>query len=215
MQDIPVFTTENGVASIGLREIPYKETAYITLRDSRLPEALLRDCVGFCRATGAMKIYAKGHEILEQYPLHTAIWQMGRLREGLPESDAALFPLTEETASLWRSLYNEKMLPVPNGATMTRTDIAALVKRGAGYFVHRGDTLLGIGIAAGDTIESLISAIPGAGQEVLLTLCGVLTGERVMLEVASANFPAVRLYQRLGFLKTAELSRWYDVGKII
>ena len=49
------------------------------------------------RAAGAEKIYAKGHPYLESYPLHTAIWKMRRLREGLPETDAALFPVLEKT----------------------------------------------------------------------------------------------------------------------
>ena len=43
MKDFPVFTTENGVASLVLKEIPYRREAYITLRDSRTPEALLEE----------------------------------------------------------------------------------------------------------------------------------------------------------------------------
>ena len=31
------------------------------------------------------------------------------------------------------------------------------------------------------------------------------------LEVASTNARAIRLYEKLGFLKTAEVSRWYCV----
>ena len=34
MKDFPVFTTENGVASLILKEIPYRGEAYIHLRDS-------------------------------------------------------------------------------------------------------------------------------------------------------------------------------------
>ena len=55
-----VFTTENGVASIVLREIPYKGIAYITLQDTLQPEKLLRECVEFCKAAGADRIYGKG-----------------------------------------------------------------------------------------------------------------------------------------------------------
>ena len=40
MKDIPVFTTENGAASLILREIPYQQSAYIILRDTREPEKL-------------------------------------------------------------------------------------------------------------------------------------------------------------------------------
>ena len=37
--------------------------------------------------------------------------------------------------------------------------------------------------------------------------------ENVILEVAANNEPAVRLYNRLGFLNTQELRTWYDVSK--
>ena len=49
MKDFPVFTTEHGVASLVLKEIPYQGAAYITLRDSLEPELLLEDCLQFCR----------------------------------------------------------------------------------------------------------------------------------------------------------------------
>ena len=78
MRDFPVFTTEHGAASLVLREIPYKSIAYITLQDTKQPEDLLQECVDFCRIAGARKIYATGHEFLEQYPLYTAVWKMRR-----------------------------------------------------------------------------------------------------------------------------------------
>lgn len=213
MRDFPVFTTEHGVASLVFREVPYKGIAYITIQDTQQPEALLQECIDFAVAVGAEKIYAKGHPYLEKYPLHTAIWKMQCLRASLPETDAALFPVTEKTVEKWRSLHNEKMRTVANAATLTKEDGKKLLERGAGYFVHRNGELLGIGIASGDTIESVISVKPHAGADVLLALCSSLFSEKIILEVASVNTPAVRLYDRLGFLKSAELSRWYNVGK--
>ena len=214
MRDIPVFTTESGVASLALREVPYKGIAYITLQDSLLPEALLQECIDFCKAVGASRIYATGHAFLEEhYPLHLAIWQMRRQRDGLPNTDAALFPLQECTLEQWRSLYNEKMQDISNAATMTCADMKNLLARGAGYFVHRAGELLGIGVAAGDMVETVIATKPGAGADVLLALCSALFSDDVVLEVASTNIPALRLYDKFGFVKTAEHSRWYDVGK--
>ena len=211
MRDFPVFTTGHGVASITLKEIPYKGVAYIKIQSTQQPEIFLNECVDFCKMAGAEKIYASGHESLAAYPLHTVILQMRRPREGLSGTNAALFPVTEKTAEYWRGIYNEKMMPVPNSSTMTRMNMQSLVKQGGCYFVHRGEELLGIGIARGDTVESVIGVKPGAGREVLLALCGSLSSETVVLEVASANLPAVKLYENLGFLKTAELSYWYDV----
>ena len=99
MKDLPVFTTQNGVASLTLREIPYQQTAYIKLQATRQPKELLEECVGFCRAVGAEKIYASGHEILENYPFHTAIVQMQCLKESVADTDAALWPL--QTGKSW------------------------------------------------------------------------------------------------------------------
>ncbi len=211
MRDIPVFTTDAGVASLTLKEIPYRSDAYIRLQDTREPERLLKECCDFCIAVGAQRIYASGHAILEQYPFYTSVWRMSRLRDGLPETDAALFPVQPQTLEQWRTLYNEKMRDVPNSSYMTMVDAKKLIERGSGYFVHRGDSLLGIGIATGEQIDTVIAAVPGVGQDVLLALSHALSGERITLEVASANSRAIRLYEQLGFLKTAELSHWYCI----
>lgn len=211
MRDFPVFTTENGVASIVLKEVPYKGIAYITIQDSLAPKELLKECVEFAQMAGAQHIYATGHEILESYPLHTSILKMSRSREGILETDCALFPVTEKSQEQWRSLYNEKMRGISNSSTMTNEDMEKLLARGGGYFVHKDGELLGIGIAFGETVESVIAAKPGAGEAVMLALCSSLFSERVVLEVASTNLPALKLYEKLGFLKVSEISRWHDV----
>lgn len=213
MRDFPVFTTENGVASLRFREVPYKGIAYITLRDSLYPEKLLRECVEFSRAVGAETIYASGNAILESFPLHTAVWRMSRQRDGMDETNAALFPVTENTLESWRKIYNEKMKTVPNAATMTRQDGEELLKQGGGYFVHAKEELLGIGIVRGDRVDAVAAVKSGAGKDVMLALCSAVFSESIQLEVASANLRAVKLYERLGFIKTQEISRWYDVGK--
>ena len=63
MKDFPMFTTEYGVASLVLREIPYRGEAYITIQDSLEPEKLLEECISFCRICGAEAVYAKGHKL--------------------------------------------------------------------------------------------------------------------------------------------------------
>lgn len=213
MRDFPLFTTEHGAAGLVLREIPYKGIAYVTIHDTLQPKALLQDCVEFCKLAGAEKVYATGHAILEDYPLFTKVLKMQQLSESLPQSDAMLFLVTKKTAEQWRMLYNEKMRDIPNASTMTRQDMDQLLNRGAGYFVHRDGELLGIGIASGDMVESVIAAKTGMGETVLLALCSALSSDTVSLEVASTNTPAMRLYQRLGFQMTAQISCWYDVSK--
>ena len=211
MRDFPMFTTENGVGSITLKEVPYKGIAYVKIHASLTPELFLQECVEFCKLAGATKIYASGSDMLTQYPLHTVILQLSAAKDSLPESDAALFPVTEQTAEQWRSFYNERMRTVDNSSTMTKEDMKELVLKGGGYFVHQNKELLGIGIARGEKVDSVISLKPGAGREVLLALCGSLTSQRIVLEVASTNTKAVKLYEKLGFIPVCEISRWYQV----
>lgn len=210
MKDFPVFTTENGVASLILKEIPYRGEAYIHLRDSQDPEALLEECVSFCAACGAEKIYASGSGILENYPLHTAVLEM----RGIPNVDEALveslFPVTEATVARWRALCNKAMAKVDNAGTLESRDEERLLEGGA-YFVHRRGELLGIGYLREDCIEAIAAAKPGAGARVLHSLASVCPGVPLRLEVAESNGRAIALYEKIGFLKVRELSRWYRV----
>ena len=211
MRDFPMFTTEYGVASLFLREIPYRGRAHIRIQSSQEPEKLLAECVSFCRMCGAEWIDAAGDACLEQYPLVTALWAMQCPREVLGEADACLFPVTEATVQQWLDIYNQRMADIPNAAYMDSRDGRELLKSGDGYFVHGDGQLIGIGKAGDDFIDTVISTRPGAGEAVLRALCGVLQCETVRLWVASANHRALRLYERMGFVKTAEISRWYRV----
>lgn len=211
MKDLQVFTTEHGVASLILKEIPYQETAYVILRDSLEPMALAEECADFCRACGGERIYATGSDALAEYPLHTAMWEMSCLRESIPDTDAALWPVQEKTLSRWQEIYNQKVRKVPNGAWMTHADAENMLDTGDGYFIHRGSTLLGIGRAAADRIDWVASVIPGAGADVVKALAHAATEDRISLTVASANQKAVKLYESLGFLRTTEISKWYAI----
>lgn len=213
MKDIPVFATENGVASLTLKEIPYTQTGYIKLQNTLEPGKLLAECVSFCKMAGAETVYASGHDFLEAYPFHTSIWRMTRTRDALADTDAALFPVTEQTLEAWRELYNRRMAHVPNFSYMTQADAERMLKQGNGYFVHREETLLGIGMASGNRIDAVVSAQNGAGEQVVLALNHALSGADICLEVASANLQAVHLYERLGFTVVQEISKWYEVCK--
>ena len=175
MKDIPVFATEYGIASLVLKEIPYQSAAYVTVRDSLEPERLLEECIGFCRACGADRIYATGHSELESRPLYTAMWQMQCSLGALPDTDAALWPVQENTLKQWQQIYNDKVRNLPNGAWMTDADARKMIDKGDGYFIHRGETLLGIGRVSGDTIDWVASLQPGAGRDVVLALSHAIT----------------------------------------
>ena len=211
MRDFPVFTTENGVGSLVLKEIPYSGIAYVTIRDSSFPTDFLRECLEFCRAVGAKVIYATGHEILNEYPFYTSVIQMVASADVISHTDAALFPVTEQTLSRWREIYNLKMSKVDNASYLSERAANEMLKKGNSYFIHRGGTLLGIGTIGDERIECVASVAPGGGREVISALTHALLGERVTLDVASTNIKAIRLYESMGFIKTAELSRWYKI----
>ena len=211
MKDLPMFTTEYGIASLILREIPYRQEAYIRIVATEQPCALVEECAAFCRACGAEKVYATGHEDLKKYPLHTAVWLMRGSREDLFRTDAALWPVLPENVDSWRSIYNERMSAVANAAHMNEADARTMLDAGDGYFIHRDGTLLGIGKASGGKVEAVASVCPGSGGDIMAALSGILTEETITLEVASANEKAIRLYERLGFIRTGERSRWYRI----
>lgn len=211
MRDIPVFTTEYGVASLVLREIPYRQEAYICIQSSCQPKELLEECIGFCRACGAEKIYARNHEFLEKYPLHTAILKMrgiARVDECKVEN---LWPVTEETVSQWRQFMNERLKNVDNAATLDGTSEKEILERGGACFVHKNGELLGGGWLASGELLLIAAAVPGAGERVMHTLMSLQPDEPIELEVASTNTRAIRLYEKLGFVKASELRQWYKV----
>ena len=210
MRDIPVFTTEYGVASLALREIPYRQEAYICIQSSCQPEELLAECVGFCRACGAEKIFARNHEILEKYPLHTSIVKMRGIARVDDSKVENLFPVTEQTISKWREFMNQRLKDVDNAGTLVSQGEEEILETGGAYFVHKNGNLLGGGwLKEGELL--LLAAVPGAGERVMHTLMSLQPDQPMELDVASTNTRAIRLYEKLGFVKNLELRRWYKV----
>lgn len=213
MRDFPIFTTEYGVSSLVLKEIPYRNEAYIRIRD--VQEAFfddhLAECVSFCRVCGAERIYAEGNGKLERYPLCTAVYRMTGTARSDDEKIASLFPVTEETVGKWRQIYNEAMRTVDNAGTLESREEKQILESGGAYFVHKAGELLGIFWLEDNKLLAVAAVKKGAGETVMHTMMSLLEGETMELEVASTNHRAIRLYEKLGFVKTAEISRWYRV----
>ena len=212
MKDIPMFDTDTGVSSLLLKEVPYKQVAYIRVQSVQ-PGGLsehLKECVSFCRMCGAERVLAQGHAELESYPLHCAVLTMSG-PVSRREPPAMVFPVTEQTVRRWREIYNEKMAPVDNAATMTAFDEKKILAFAGAVFVHADGELLGIGWVSGSEILCVASVVPGAGERVLRALLTLVDGDRAVLEVASTNTRAIRLYERMGFVTVGERSRWYHI----
>ncbi len=213
MRDFPFFTTEYGIASLVLKEIPYRQTAYIHIREAQ-PEffgALLHECISFCRMAGAERIFAAGHEALEAYPLYTAVLEMRGPAEPDPEKVRHLFPVTKETVAQWRDRYNRTMAGVDNAGTLESRDEKRILESGGAYFVHEEGQILGIGWLEENRLLAVAAVQKGAGERVMHTLMTLAGGDSLVLEVASTNSKALRLYEKLGFLNTAEIARWYTI----
>ncbi len=211
MKDIPVFTSEYGVASLVFKEIPYRQEAYVVLQSTLQPKELLEECVSFCRMVGAEKIYARGHEYLEQFSLHSIIYEM-RGAVTVDESKVeSLWPVMEETVTQWRQILNERLKAVDHAQTLEKRDEKQILDRGGAYFVHRGGQLLGAGWLAEDELLLIASCEKGAGERVLQTVLSVSRPEQLRLQVVSTNEKAIRFYERIGLVKTNEVRRWYQV----
>jgi len=210
VRDIPVFTTENGAASLILREIPYSGAAYVTIQATLSADALLEDCMGFCKAAGAKLVLATGHPALERYPVYAVIRRMSRLNTPM-DTDAVAVPVTEETIDTWRDIYNRKMANVLTAAHMNCGEGKKLLDAEKAYFVYRGETCIGICAGEKDTVEVIASTSPGCGLDILSALCNIMTENEIFLDVAEENHKAIRLYEQAGFKDTGEKLCWYKI----
>ena len=214
MRDFPIFTTDYGVSSLVLKEIPYKKEAYILVRDVQVQgfEEHLKECVGFCTMAGAERIYAAGHDLLDTYPHYTTVLEMCAKVDTNLTDIAQIFPVTEQTVKRWREIYNQRMKQVHNSSTLESRDEKRILESGGAYFVHEEGKLLGIGWIQENKLLAIASTLPGTGGKVLQTLMSICDGQTLCLEVASTNLRAVRLYEKHGFVAVKEVSRWYCVG---
>lgn len=211
MRDFQNFTTQYGVSSVILHEIPYRKTAYIrplSILDSCLWDHL-EECADFCRAVGAERIFVSDFPGLDCLTPHSEIYKM--VGEAAPDHAyvASLFPVTQSTVSRWREIYNHRMSLVDHAKTIERRDDPRLIESTGAYFVHRDGTLLGIGWLEDNTLLAVAAELPGQGKTVMHTLMSLREGERLTLEVASTNARAISLYEKLGFCRTEVVRKWY------
>ena len=211
MRDIPFFDTQNGVAALVLKEIPYSQKAYITILSASDLAELLNECVAFCRMVGAEEIYATGSEELQSYPVWMQLLQMQIENPDFGETNATLQTVTEDTLNDWVEIYNQKMGKVDNASYMTQFAAKKILFRGDCYFIKREGERLGIIMAGDQSIQAIASCVPGGAAEGIRALLQRFPWDRVTLEVASTNHKAITLYKSLGFAEIGVISTWYKI----
>ena len=213
MRDIPMFTTENGIASLFLKKIPFTKEAFVHVRDSQSCVELIKECVDVCRMAGAEEIYATGHTTLEQYPFVCDISSYCVLKNQLPQTDAVALTALPEHSQWWRQIYNEKMMPVIGAAPLSLTEVENMISEHKVFCIYKQCAVVGIGVAYDGQIQAIASVAPGAGRDSVLALAGCLDVQEITLSVASNNLKACRLYESLGFEKKTVEASWYQIFK--
>lgn len=216
MKDLPIFTTPSGAASLILREIPYKKTAYVLVR-SVLPGGMgetLSECRAFCVQAGAERVLASADGPLGLPHDHDML-ELSRPKSGLPapEPPVPLVSVTRENVPDYQAVYNRLFTPIPGAATCHGAELARLLSSGGAFLAMRDGQPAGIGETDGSELRA-VGVLPeyrGLGRRLTLTLLDKLEGPELFLRVSSANGRAMRLYERLGFQQRGVLSRWYLV----
>lgn len=209
MRDIPLFSTQNGVASLILKKIPFSGEAYVHIRDSLDCRALMKECLDVCRMAGASAVYAAGHVDLEDYPLFCDVLRMCARKDNLDTTDAVALPVTLEQKEQWRQLYNQKMACVPSASPLSRSDVEALICAGKAFYIYRQCSAVGIGVAYDGQIHAVASLCPGGGRHAVLALAERIVNAEITLCVASTNRKAIALYKALGFAVTEKEASWF------
>ena len=201
MKDIPIFTATNGMASLILREIPYRREAYVQVRAvfTRL-DSLLRECATFCRMAGAERIFATGTEDFSAYPVHARLMKREIPKEKLPTVEATAIPTEAEE---WLSCYREAFRRVPAARTLTSMDHC--------YWIEEKGARIGFGQIHDGTLYSVAALQKGAGARCVCALAALDSAPKIHLLCAMENQPAMKLYDRLGFSRGPIKEAWYEI----
>lgn len=218
MNNIPLFPSQGGTASLILREIPYSGKAYI-LFQTVIPENLepmISECTAFCRACGAETCFVTRKDSSDSLPLPHShdILLLSTDKSRLPQgSPIRLVPIQEDNDSIYINLYNRCFDSVSGAAFYDRGQIRRI------YLLHQKAFLAlmenGTPFGFGELHENELAAVGvlpeyrGRGYDLTLALLQHCPGPEITLSVASDNSAALKLYGKLGFIQKELLSRWH------
>jgi ribosomal protein S18 acetylase RimI-like enzyme len=214
MNNIPVFTAAGGTATLILKEIPTRQTAYVLART--WPEGyllpLLQEAAAFCRAAGAREVLGTADAELPLPHVHDMVTMAVSLADlPAPAAPVELVTVDKTTAMEFRDVYNTCFQAVPNAAFYGIRDTERVVARERCFLAVRDGQTVGMGQLDGHELRA-IGVLPpyrGLGTDLALTLLPLLPGPEATVLVSTANPRALALYQKLGFHQTAVVSRWY------
>ena len=200
MKDIPIFTGCDGIATLILREIPYRGEGFVLVRSVFTTlDKCLRECEGFCRAAGAETVYFGGNADFSAYPIYAKLISREICKQNLPQTTACAVPAQD--LEVWAQIYNEKFAAVPAAQTCRKAENA--------FDIFRDGIRIGIGQVEGNIIRSVAAIERGFGADCIAALARLYEGETVQLLCAEQNERAMRLYDRLGFSRGEVKEAWY------
>ena len=215
MKDIPIFDTDTGVSTLVLKEIPYKQVAYVTVRSVQ-PDGLrahLEECVRFCRMCGAERVYASdGKNDLPGEHAYDMI-MLTVQRSNLPPvtNPVELEQVTAANGEEYLSVYNECFRDLPGAASYGKKDLGRLIDHGSGFLTRKNGVCAGVAELENDELAGIcvLPEFRGLGYDLALTALQRLEAPVVQLKTASTNEKALSLYRRLGFGNDTVISRWW------
>lgn len=220
MKNIPVFLAQSGTATLILREIPHRGTAYIVLRTVYPGQLLdlIGECAAFCRSCGAKDCLVSPGDTQEtpNLPLAYAICRLHCLKERLPRpfTPFPLVPMTPDNDAIYQRIYNRCFSGVSHAMTYDRAQIERIRRCGQQAYLALAEdgTACGIGELHGSELAAvgLLPEYRGQGTALTRTLLELCPGPELTLTVVSDNLPALCVYDRLGFTVTATESQWYQ-----
>lgn len=215
MKDIPVFTGSHGIATLVLAQIPWSGCGYVLVRSVwDGAAAFLEECLGFCRACGAERVYASWE--LETLPAEHA-YDMIRMeieKKALPDTPfVEVEDLTEENSEVFLEIYDRCFRAVPGAASYSAKVTAKLLGEEKAYLSRVDGQYAAIAEISEKRLEA-VAVLPehrGLGYRLTRTVLEKVPSTTIELKVASTNTRAVGMYERLGFAPSGTLSRWWKL----
>ena len=213
MKDIPVFTGAHGVATLVLRQIPWSGTAYVLVRaiwdDAK---GFLEECLGFCRACGAQKVYATNG--MEELPLPHAydMCTFSMEKTALPKGETLEAELlTGENQKDFLSVYDTCFRTLPNAAAYEEKTLHTMIQEQTAFLYRRCGVPAAIAQISKQGLETIgvLPAFRGLGYPLALTVLPMVPNLTLHLKTISVNHSALELYRRLGFKPAGTESRWW------